>query len=535
MSAAPTHLAQPLWQRQFNPFDPLDPLPGDPTEDPTTTDDTTTSTTRTTSSSTRTTSSSTRTTSSSSTSSTSTSSSSTSTSTSSSSSSTTTSSTSSTITSTTTSSTPTILTSTSPTVSGTSTVNVVVIETTYAPATTTVTRPTAVASSSGGSDNGALIGGVVGGVVGGLALLALVIAICITASRRRSRTGHAYFLCFGTRPSKAEKGDLGHGGGAWPTFDPNDDHHGASYGAAAAAGGGAAAAASSRRRRRQPQAQATLPPGFDGEDPEAFGQPDSSAGHDAYGGYSQNHSYGQHPDVTYNNAGYSQGHSGGGHHDMAEVVGAGALAAGAAAGGAYYGSTASRRRSSNGQPYGSNDALSSGHLSSGANHSNLEPAQPPAPWTMPMLGGWAGDQGPYSAAGVGRGPQAFHMMGPGEGGQPRQRAGGPDLQHFVPARTTHPSALTPAATNTTTSPRRSNRRLSSNQGSPSNEQGLVASPPAYVDAGEDLEEVGEERPRRLRLANAEPDNTDGESSTGGPTRPSHNHKDRPPAATYRAD
>ncbi len=59
-------------------------------------------------------------------------------------------------------------------------------------------------------------------------------------------------------------------------------------------------------------------------------------------------------------------------------------------------------------------------------------------------------------------------------------------------------------------------------------------PPAYVDAADGLEEV-ESQPRRLRLANAEPEPTDDDSSRAGGSRrrPQHNHKDAPPAATYR--
>ena len=324
-------------------------------------------------------------------------------------------------------------------------------------------------------------------------------------------------------------------------FDPNDDHRGPTYGAAAASG--AAGYGAFRRNRRRDQTQATLPPGFaNDDDPETYGEPESSAGHDAFsGGYSHGH-----------NAAYANS------PEMHERVAAGAVAGG------YYANAGNRRSSHGHHSYGSNDALS--NMSPGATSASLEQPQAPAPWTLPMLGSWnGGDRGPFSAAGVGHAPpppQAFHMMGPGENGghmmaaampqAAQSRPAGPDYSHFDPPEVrdarareaaaaalssgtfaSHPSSLTPAVS----SPRRSNRRLSSNQPSPPIEH-TGAAPPAYVDANEDVEEVYQdsEPPRRLHLTNAEPDMTDEESSRGGPRRPSHNHggKDVPPAATYRS-
>lgn len=69
--------------------------------------------------------------------------------------------------------------------------------------------------------NGGLIGGVVGGVVGGVACLTLILLLLLLLRRRRSRTGSAYFLCFGKRPLYGDKTDLNHGAGVnWPSFDP---------------------------------------------------------------------------------------------------------------------------------------------------------------------------------------------------------------------------------------------------------------------------------------------------------------------------
>ena len=390
------------------------------------------------------------------------------------------------------------------------------------------------------------------------------------SSRRKSRTGHAYFLCFGERPNRAAAGDLGHSGGAWPPFDPQDDYANSGYAAgaagagAAAAGAGAgagAAAASRNRRRRREQANATLPAEFaNEEDPERYGYSGSAAAHNngAYGnydGYDAYNAYG-------NNTGYPemQEHTGRG--------GAGALAAGAAAGGAgaylYNNSSPSnnRRSSAGHQSYGnSHDGYNTADMSP---HGTTTTETAPAPWTLPMMG-WQDTHGPYSVAGVGGNlagpaPQAQFMVSPSEANMaaarnaaPAQpRSPGPDYSHFDPpevrdarAREAAAAALARGSFSTShshnnsiptgpTSPRRQNRRLSSNHGSPINENiGLGGlAPPAYVDAQDALEEVDE--PRRLHLTNAEPDVTDEDSSRAGSSRrPAHNHKDAPPAATYR--
>lgn len=95
------------------------------------------------------------------------------------------------------------------TVSGGGTV--VVVKTT---AKSTQTAASDNASSS--SSDGGKIGGIVGGVVGGLALLTAAVLLFFLWRRRRSRTGHGYFLCFGTRPNRNNKDfDVN-----WPTFDP---------------------------------------------------------------------------------------------------------------------------------------------------------------------------------------------------------------------------------------------------------------------------------------------------------------------------
>jgi hypothetical protein len=60
-----------------------------------------------------------------------------------------------------------------------------------------------------------LIGGVVGGVVGGLALLTLLALALILWRRRKARTGHGWFLCFGRKPDRKDDWDVD-----WPTFDP---------------------------------------------------------------------------------------------------------------------------------------------------------------------------------------------------------------------------------------------------------------------------------------------------------------------------
>ncbi|SPO28907.1 uncharacterized protein UTRI_05049_B [Ustilago trichophora] len=464
-----------------------------------------------------------------------------------------------------TTSSPSTLVSTSQFVSGTST-SQVVVTTVVTPVVTTTASPNR-SDANRSSTNAGLIGGVVGGVVGGLALLALLITVCIMSSRRKSRTGHAYFLCFGERPSRAAAGDLGHTGGAWPTFDPQDDHVGGSGYAAGAVGAGAAAGAaaagSRNRRRRRDQTNATLPEQFaNEEDPERYGYTGSSAAHNGYGNYDGYDAYN-----AYGNNAYPemQEHSG--------RNGASALAAGAAAGGAgaylYNNSSPSHnRRSSAGHPsYGnSHDGYNTANMSP---HGTATTETAPAPWTLPMMG-WQDTHGPYSVAGVGQNlagspPQAQFMVSPSEANvaaaaaAARQapapsRSPGPDYSHFDPpevrdarAREAAAAALARGSFSTShshnnsipthpASPRRQNRRLSSNHGSPINDNiGLVGglAPPAYVDAQDDIEEM-ESQPRRLHLTNAEPDVTDDDSSRGGPSRrPAHNHKDAPPTATYR--
>ncbi|KAJ9474781.1 hypothetical protein PHBOTO_004647 [Pseudozyma hubeiensis] len=471
-----------------------------------------------------------------------------------------------------TTSSPTTLVTTSNLVSGTSTSQVVVTTVVTPVVTTTASANRANANRS--SSNAGLIGGVVGGVVGGLILLALLIALCCMASRRKSRTGHAYFLCFGERPSRNSAGDLGHSGGAWPTFDPQNDHVSSSYaagaagvGAGAAAGAAGAAAAGSRsRRNRRDQANATLPAQFaNDDDPERYGYTGSNVGHDSYNDY-------QGYDAYNANAYASEGYP-----DMQERPsrnGAGALAAGAAAGGAashFYNNASSpgtNRRSSYGhQSYGHHSQQDS------YNTANMSPSAEnaaPAPWTLPMMG-WHDTHGPYSVAGVGQNlanspPQAQFMVSPSEANAanaaaaaaaarnaPAQpRSPGPDYSHFDPPEVRDARARQAAAAalgsrggfsrnqshNKPTSPRRQSRRLSSNHGSPvSQTGGLVGgiSPPAYVDAQDALEEV-DDQPRRLHLANAEPDLTEDDSSRGGPSRrPAHNHKDPPPSSTYRSN
>ncbi|PWY98733.1 hypothetical protein BCV70DRAFT_201523 [Testicularia cyperi] len=563
----PAPRAETLWQRQQSPLDSVisDILGGGgaasdtiiSSQEPSSSSTTTSSSSSSSSSSTRTTSSS------------SSSSSSTSTSTSSTPTSTTSSSTSSSSTVITTSS-PSTLITTSNVVSGTST-SQVVITTVVTPVVTATVGPSRSASNRSASSNGAMIGGIVGGVVGGLALLALLIAICVLASRRRSRTGHAYFLCFGQRPSRAAKGELGHSGGAWPTFDPKDEYGGPSYAAAAVGSGAAvgAAAASRRNRRRREHTQATLPEQFVNEDdPERYGRSPSSAAHDAYNNGAGYDGY----DGGYN--AYNVGNGAGGYPEMAEGHGgaAGALAAGAAAGGAgAYFAKGHNRRSSAGHPSygGSGEAYSPNNMSPGPTGSN---EHVPAPWTLPMMG-WNDTHGPYSVAGVGHqqnngspapAPQAQFMVSPSEANAAAaamaaaaasRPSPGPDYSHFDPPEVrdarareaaaaalargnfsspnSHPAALMPGVT----SPRRQNRRLSSpNNGSPTNDHaGLAGSapPPAYVDAQDGLEEVAE-TPRRLHLTNAEPEMTDEESSRGGPSRrPLPVPKDLPPSATYR--
>ncbi|CCF50756.1 hypothetical protein NDA11_000889 [Ustilago hordei] len=471
-----------------------------------------------------------------------------------------------------TTSSPSTLISTSQVVSGTST-SQVVLTTVVTPVVTTTAAAARSNSSSSGS-NGGLIGGLVGGVIGGLALIALIITICVMASRRKSRTGHAYFLCFGERPSRNAAGDLRHSGGAWPTFDPQDDHRNSSYAAGAAGVGAGAAAASPSRRTRREQTNATLPAEFANEqDPERYGYSGSAAAHNGYPAAATQYDAGYDAYDAYGTSGYP---------DMQQRParnGAGALAAGAAAGGAgaylYNNSSpAINRRSSAGHP--SHDSTSYANMSP---HATALNETAPAPWTLPMMG-WQDTHGPYSVAGVGGNmvttspPQAQFMVSPSEanrtaaaaaaagagaGGVAGAAAGtptrstGPDYSHFDPpeirdarAREAAAEALARGSFSTAHSygkptwPRRQPRRLSSSQGTPINQHSNLAAggamaPPAYVDAQDGIMEEMDDQPRRLHLTNAEPDvTTDDDSSRGGPTRrPTHNHKDQPPAATYR--
>ncbi|KAJ1019109.1 hypothetical protein NDA18_006258 [Ustilago nuda] len=468
-----------------------------------------------------------------------------------------------------TTSSPSTLISTSQVVSGTIT-SQVVLTTVVTPVVTTTAAAARSNSSSSGS-NGGLIGGLVGGVIGGLALIALIITICVMASRRKSRTGHAYFLCFGERPSRNAAGDLRHSGGAWPTFDPQDDHRNSSYAAGAAGvGAGAGAAASPSRRTRREQTNATLPAEFANEqDPERYGYSGSAAAHNGYPAAANQYDAGYDAYDAYGTSGYP---------DMQQSParnGAGALAAGAAAGGAgvylYNNSSpAINRRSSAGHP--SHDSTSYANMSP---HATALNKTAPAPWTLPMMG-WQDTHGPYSVAGVGGNmvtaspPQAQFMVSPSEanraaaagagaGGVAGAAAGtptrstGPDYSHFDPpeirdarAREAAAEALARGSFSTAHSyrkptwPRRQPRRLSSSQATPINQHSNLAAggamaPPAYVDAQDGIMEEMDDQPRRLHLTNAEPDvTTDDDSSRGGPTRrPTHNHKDQPPAATYR--
>ncbi|KAJ1020492.1 hypothetical protein NDA13_005809 [Ustilago tritici] len=392
--------------------------------------------------------------------------------------------------------------------------------------------------------------------------------------RRKSRTGHAYFLCFGERPSRNAAGDLRHSGGAWPTFDPQDDHRNSSYAAGAAGVGAGAAAASPSRRTRREQTNANLPAEFANEqDPERYGYSGSAAAHNGYPAAATQYDAGYDAYDAYGTSGYP---------DMQQRParnGAGALAAGAAAGGAgaylYNNSSAAiNRRSSAGHP--SHDSTSYANMSPHATALN-ETAS--APWTLPMVG-WQDTHGPYSVAGVGGNmattspPQAHFMVSPSEANRAAAAAGaagagaagvagaaagtptrstGPDYSHFDPpeirdtrAREAAAEALARGSLSTAHSygkptwPRRQPRRLSGSQGTPINQHSNLAAggamaPPAYVDAQDGIMEEMDDQPRRLHLTNAEPDVTkDDDSSRGGPTkRPTHNHKDQPLAATYR--
>lgn len=117
-------------------------------------------------------------------------------------------------------------------------------------------------SNSSSSSNGGTIGGAVGGVVGGLALITLLVLIGLLWRRRRARTGHGWFLCFGRRPQRKHDLDVD-----WPTFDP-------ALGAAGVGGtmGDGAGYGSNRRRSGAFQGghQGTLPM-VDGEGNEYYG------------------------------------------------------------------------------------------------------------------------------------------------------------------------------------------------------------------------------------------------------------------------
>lgn len=130
--------------------------------------------------------------------------------------------------------------------------------------TVVTTMPTADASSpsssSGSSSNGGLIGGVVGGVVGGLALITLLILIAVFWRRRKARTGHGWFLCFGQRPNRKDDLDVD-----WPTFDPT---------VGAAGVGGTFGEANGNRRKNNALNGGTLPNVDEGE------------GYNGYNGYS---------------------------------------------------------------------------------------------------------------------------------------------------------------------------------------------------------------------------------------------------------
>ncbi|KAK0522163.1 hypothetical protein OC842_006544 [Tilletia horrida] len=99
-------------------------------------------------------------------------------------------------------------------VSGTQTFTQVVIVTIPAGVPNTPASDRSSSSSSSGT-----IGGIVGGVVGGLALLAFILAALFTYKRRKDRTGHGWFLCFGRRPGRRGSAGAGSEDG-WPTFDP---------------------------------------------------------------------------------------------------------------------------------------------------------------------------------------------------------------------------------------------------------------------------------------------------------------------------
>lgn len=155
------------------------------------------------------------------------------------------------------------------TIAGTQTNSVVIVQTTASASTpATGTSSGSGGRSSSSSSKGGVIGGIVGGVLGGLALLTLV-AIIVLWSRRKSRTGRGWFLCFGRRPRADEEID-------WNTFDPSGQYDSAA--AAAGVGGAETAGGAFGRRRGKAGADATLPEGFD-DDPELLGDSPSCAGH----------------------------------------------------------------------------------------------------------------------------------------------------------------------------------------------------------------------------------------------------------------
>lgn len=147
----------------------------------------------------------------------------------------------------------------------------VVISTSQAPQSTGATaNGDASDGGSSSSSNGGVIGGVVGGVVGGLALLCLLVFIGILWRRRRSRTGHGWFLCFGRRPDRKHDLDVD-----WPTFDPTLG----AAGVGGTLGAGAAGAGSQRRKAGRNGHQGTLP-AVDGADEgdEVYGGAASTVG-----------------------------------------------------------------------------------------------------------------------------------------------------------------------------------------------------------------------------------------------------------------
>lgn len=287
--------------------------------------------------------------------------------------------------------------------------------------------------SSGSSSNSGLIGGVVGGVVGGLALLALLAGVFFLWRRRRSRTGHGWFLCFGTRPLADKEID-------WTDFDPAAPvgSSAAGLGLGAAAGG---AAASGRRGRKNQGADATLPQVDD--DPEMMGDNDYS-------------------------------NSGGDHPDMAQYGGAGVLGAGAAGAGYY-----NNQQHGDGSYY-NNPAVGAGSTASrpgasaasGPSYAHLDPpevraqrAQEQAAIAAAAAGGTAAyAMGNQSVSGHSGGSHGYY--GSGAGGH----------------RTSSPAPAMPQGHHGR--PSFSSSHTNNFYGVPSGGYGGSA-PPAYADAPED--------------------------------------------------